>query len=546
MNAGRWTLVVISFVMVAFGQPAFVPWLGLMAAVCGFALFWVGARVVESRLWRALLSGAWFFGTHLIQLSWMTSDLYHGIYIWISWALLCLVMGIEFGVLSLIIPRRGNYTLMRILAVPALWTLMEWGRLFILSGYTWNPVGLSLTGADLPRQLTTVGGIYGLSFWVMLTNVLVLWAFDGGLKARRWAVASLAALTPYLFGTLHMAIHADREAHSYEDPVRVVLVQTGISPGERAPVSLGSQDALHPLEQWQRVAGLLSRWRGEEIDLVVFPEGTVPYTAMRHLYEHGCACEVLSAGMRGPVVCPNEECAMVDEIDTVDWGRLTVVNNAFFCQALANTLQCDVVVGLDSVEETGCYNAAILFQPGKEAPVDRYGKRVLLPFAEYMPGEWTRILAERYGITGSFTPGESARVFKSKVPLGMTVCYDETFSNLIRENKGLGAEMLVSITNDGWYPDSRLPAQHFHHGRLRALENGMPLVRASATGVTAAVDSLGRTIAIIENYDSADTLYVEVPRYHYRTLYSWLGDGLPVGLSLLIVLVAARQRIWRP
>src|SRR5690606_5954704 len=91
-------------------------------------------------------------------------------------------------------------------------------------------------------------------------------------------------------------------------------------------------------------------------------------------------------------------------------------------------------------------------------------------------------------------------------------------------------------TNDGWYPQSRLPWQHFEHSRLRTVEAGIPLVRACNTGVTAAVDSLGRDISYlsdakgdVENIHGS--LYVEVPNYTYNTLYTHVGDYMILGFS---------------
>ena len=201
------------------------------------------------------------------------------------------------------------------------------------------------------------------------------------------------------------------------------------------------------------------------------------------------------------------------------------------------------MVGLDREVEGRPYNAALFFQPGESHIMDYYGKRVLLPFAEYLPGDWTRAIAEKYGISGSYEAGKGAKIFNGVIPLGITVCYDETFSGLIRQNKTIGAEVLVNITNDSWYPDSRLPMQHFHLGRLRAIENGMPIVRASSTGITVAVDSLSRTVAVLgdealEGMESVGALYAEVPRYHYRTIYGLVGDGFPVGLSFLIAFLS--------
>src|SRR5262249_32659659 len=156
------------------------------------------------------------------------------------------------------------------------------------------------------------------------------------------------------------------------------------------------------------------------------------------------------------------------------------------------------------------YTAAHHFSPWQDK-VGRYEKRVLVPLAEYMPFKWCESLAKAYGIVSFYTPGKEAKVFEGFLPFAASICYEETFPDLIREGRLKGAEAFVNITNDNWYPNSKLPRQHFDHGKLRAIENGVPLFRACNSGVTTAVDSLGRICGRLEAAKGA--LFVEVPSY---------------------------------
>lgn len=112
----------------------------------------------------------------------------------------------------------------------------------------------------------------------------------------------------------------------------------------------------------------------------------------------------------------------------------------------------------------------------------------------------------------------------------------------MRENKQLGAVALINLTSDVWYPDSRLPLQHFYHARLRTVESGLPLLRASNVGITGAIDSLGRIIELAGNGEAEpswthEALYVEVPLYGYQTLYQHTGDRLVVVASLILAFI---------
>ena len=205
-----------------------------------------------------------------------------------------------------------------------------------------------------------------------------------------------------------------------------------------------------------------------------------------------------------------------------------------------------MVIGLDDSDEaTGeNYNAAFHLIPHKIA-INRYEKRVLLPLAEYLPFSFLKPLVARYGITDFFTHGKESKVFEGRYPLNISICYEECFSHLIREGKLGGAKLFVNVTNDAWYPSSRLHLTHFAHGKLRAIENGVPLVRACDTGVTAAVDSLGRTVGQLgqENLElQRGALVVEVQLYTYSTLYTFLGDYLIVALSFALILWAYAGR----
>ena len=105
----------------------------------------------------------------------------------------------------------------------------------------------------------------------------------------------------------------------------------------------------------------------------------------------------------------------------------------------------------------------------------------------------------------------------------------------MRENRLTGAELLVNVTNDGWFPHSRLPQQHSDHSRLRTVETGIPLVRACNTGVTAACDSLGQVLGALSEESGQGTLLVDVPLYSYFTLYTVWGDLFIIALAISLV-----------
>jgi apolipoprotein N-acyltransferase len=540
----RILLIVVSYLVVAFGQPARSPLLGLLAAACGYALFWLAMLEFKRKPVQFLAATLWFTAVQFVQLSWMTADDFQGFYIWGFWLFFSISMGLQFGLVSLLVTRPPRWSFLRTMAIPAAWTLMEWARLFFSNGFTWNPTGLAMTGHSIPAQMASLGGIYLLSFWVMLCNVFVVRAAQMVRKPAAWGIAFGVVLTPYLFGIAHVGIHSRLARQDERAPLRAVLVQTGLTPDMKGFGSTRPSDSLNPLEQWGRILGTLRPHMGKEIDLILLPEGAVPYRAHQPVYGSNWVQSTFWEGLGLPVQLPKP--TNVAEIDHEEYGHLELVDNAYLCHAICDLFKSDLVIGMeDASSMSEVYQAALFFQPDNPEP-QRYGKRVLMPLAEEVPYRWLEPICRRYGISGSYTRGEGAQLFDGAAKMGVTICYEETFGNMMRENKQIGAEVLLNVSTDGWYPRSKLPLQHFHHGRLRAIENGVPLLRACHTGVTAAVDAFGNTIDMVGQGDKpsekiSEALYVEVPRYSYSTLYSHVGDAAIVGFSILFLLGFLRK-----
>ncbi|MBT3394019.1 MAG: apolipoprotein N-acyltransferase [Waddliaceae bacterium] len=524
------SIVVISFVVVAFGQPAWVPWLGLVAAVCGYALLWRSLSSVGSKKRRFFVASSWFCCVQLIQLSWMTSIEYVGGGLIVAYLLLSIMMGLQFGVVSFFV--EIDKKVRTFLIVPALWVLMEWMRLFLFSGFTFNPVGLSFAGSIYPLQMASLFGVYGLSFVVIATNILVFFSISAPKKILSWAIVGIFVVTPFIFGFFHLNDGSDGD-----DAVSVVLVQTALTPEEKYGLCRGDGVSLSPYDQWLYILSYLEDSGVDDADFIIFPENTVPLGVSVPAYRYDEVVESLRIFFGDAIFAALPP---LSEPYYYEGGRL--VSNSFWAQSLANVFGADVIVGLEDVEGYDVYTSAVVFVPGG-ASFRRYDKRILLPMGEYIPFTFLESLARRFGVEGSFSRGVSGRVFDHDVmPYSVSICYEETFGNIIRQDRRDGAKLLINITNDVWYPNSRLRLQHFHHGRLRSVENGVPLVRACNTGVTGVVDNAGRVQDTFGEGRYGEewrrgALVVSVPISSYDTLYSRYGDWLIVVVSFIMLCV---------
>lgn len=529
------TLLFISFFLVAFGQPAWIPLCGPLAALLGYALLWVFLDdcIRKSRhFWSASL---WFFSVQLVQLSWMTSIKYQGLYIIGVYLLLSAFLGLQFALLTKFALSRNFAKISSAFAVASLGTLLEWMRLFLLSGFSFNFSGLTLACYITPMQFASVFGILGLSFLVWLTNSLAFRAYKERLQSKSLLPWIALGVFPYLFGMLSLTVDSRREEVSH--PLRIVLVQPALSPSEKMTHQKYLNDFVSPYVQWQQIFAYVMPYQARGIDLIVLPESVVPFGIDACIYSLPNA-EVLESflGQDLSPYFPELELPFA-EYQKGEW----YVSNSFWAQTLANFAHSEIIAGFDQHDKlvNESYNAAFHFVPGSKK-FERYEKQVLLPLAESLPWGFLKTFTKSYGITEFFTPGLQSKVVGNKCNAGVSICIEETFPEIMREARNKGAEVFVNVSNDAWYPRSNLPLQHFTHSRVRAVENGIPLIRACNTGVTSVVNAQGEMVCGLKPetwFSEADkgaiykTIYIK-PKH---TLYSFWGDAGIVALSLIIL-----------
>jgi apolipoprotein N-acyltransferase len=217
----------------------------------------------------------------------------------------------------------------------------------------------------------------------------------------------------------------------------------------------------------------------------------------------------------------------------------------------------------DFVRRSGCYllvgapvfdmktarvfNAASLLAPPDGRVVTRYDKVHLVPFGEYVP--W-RSFVEQHFIVRPFdiTPGaEHAVITKTGLPLGVMICFESTFTDIAREYADRGAHLLVVMTNDAWFHNATCITgavqMHLNHARFRAIETGLPIVRAAATGVSAFIDPYG-TVHESLPLGAVGQLTARVPEGHPGTLYTVIG-WLFAPACLLAALLLAALGLWK-
>lgn len=529
-------LFIASWVIVAFGQPAWCPQLCLISSVCGYALFWLAVQRIKRRaFWWA---SSWYFCVQLIQLSWLTSIEYQGYYILGVYLFLCACLGLQFGVLTHFLLKGQRPCLYRVIAAASLWTLLEWCRLFIMCGFSWNPVGIAMTGSTYYLQFASVFGIYGLTFWVVLANGIFFQALAFRSNFRLIGLWIGVVMIPCIYG--YCALYGPwSRGHSQDKPeLSVGLVQTGLLPSQKVPLPGKSADFIAPIDQWKRILSNLHA-QNKKWDLIVLPEAVVPMRSDFCVYPYEMVYSELKqifnedlTSYAPPLKPPYAQ------FRYLQGAPVLCVSNGYLAQLIANMYKSEIVLGLDHYDPVSGnnYNSAFYLSPGKQS-MQRYDKQVLLPLAEYLPFRWLKALTKRYGITEFFTHGKQASVMGERYPFSLSICYEETFPHLIRSGRLQGADFFINVTNDNYYPFSKLPEQHFSHARVRAVENGVFLLRACNTGVTAAVDPFGGVVARLGDGGLGSevlqgVLTVTVPLESHKTLYMLWGDAGIICLAI--------------
>ncbi|GAB6067405.1 apolipoprotein N-acyltransferase [Methylothermus subterraneus] len=367
------------------------------------------------------------------------------------------------------------------LGLPTVWVAVEWLRGWLFTGFPWLEVGYSQVDSPLAGFAPLLGG-YGVGWLTALTASVLLIAWEKRLRAGPWV---LVVGSIWLAG---MGLRSVAWTQPAGEPFRVALLQGNIA----QDLKWQPETQAHILAAYLR----LTR-RHLDADLIVWPETAVP--AFYH--------EVLDR-----LIVPLDQ------------------------QAKAHGV--DMLIGIPVLDlDTGRYYNALLSlgrSPG------RYDKRHLVPFGEFLP--WRSVLGWVLEVLeiplSDFTPGsrDQKPLKAAGFALAATICYEDAFARDALVGLPQAAYM-VNVSNDAWFGDTIAPYQHLQMARMRALEAGRYLLRATNTGITAVIGPTGKVVAEAPAFVQT-ALTASVVPLAGATPYVILGDW-PLGLGVLGVLAWA-------
>jgi apolipoprotein N-acyltransferase len=457
--------------------------------------------VRAASLRQALLIGWLFgFGQFVIGLNWIATAFTYQAAMppWLGWIavlLLSLYLAVYPALATGLAWRfgtRGRPAL--ILGLAGGWAISEWLRATMFTGFAWNPIGVAL--ADTPvRNAAAYVGTYGLSALLVIAAG-ALWL----MAHRQWRAGSIAVLTILLAHLLPLP-ELDAGKAAVLRPIRIVQPNIG--------------QHLKWMPGFERVAAAkldkLSGLRDQRKELIFWPEAAVT--------------EPLSDNRPGAATYVVDERA--EATRTVEDQDLLLTGGLAFRSS-------------DRMRVDAAANSVFVLGPGGKF-VGRYDKAHLVPYGEYLP---FRPVLSAIGLSRlapgdiDFQPGpgpQSLTLPEGWGTAGFQLCYEIIFSGHVvdRDHR---PDFIFNPSNDAWFGPWG-PPQHLAQARLRAVEEGLPVIRSTPTGISALVDAHGNVIDSIP-WGKAGIIWGYLPPPAPPTLFARLGNVIPLALGLILLIAA--------
>jgi len=393
----------------------------------------------------------------------------------------------------------------KILWIALAWTIPEILRSEIpIFGFGWNLLAYSQSSYVLLIQFANILGAYGLGFLIAFVNASIFYIRIND-KGRKMAFRLVTLSVLVLAGLLSYGKMTFSKRVEPKEYLRVSVLQGNIPQSVKWAV-MAKEKILDIYERLTQLAAL------DQPDLIIWPEAAFPGYFNRDL-------------------------------------------QAERISRLAQEVQTPLLIGaLRWVSEEEVYNSAYLL--GKDGAFQKhYDKLRLVPFGEYIPLKfflgWLTPIADALGV-GDFSAGADSVVFRwgrSEWPFGVLICFEDVFTDLARYLVSRDAKFLVVITNDAWFGHTGAPFQHLQSSIFRAVENGVAVVRAANTGVSAFISFRGEVLGTVKNEKGEEIFTfgqktLDLPLVAQDTFYrrgGWMFPYAAAGL-FLIMSIAIIQR----
>jgi apolipoprotein N-acyltransferase len=421
-------------------------------------------------------------------------------------AYLALFTALGFALARLMWTKDGS----RVLALAASLTISEWLRGHVLTGFPWNAFGYALTEPLALAQTASLIGLWGLTFLTVAIFASPAVLIDGRATRRPWLAPVLALLMLAVMG-IYGVVRLSRDPTRLVANVKLRIMQPNLSQDARFNYAAKADVMQKYLTLSDRATGPQATGV-RDANILIWPESAFPFFLSREADAMAQIADLLPKGtvlITGAVRAP----------DLPPGVRITRAYNSIY----------------------------VIDHDGTILSV--YDKLHLVPFGEFLPFQ---DLMEKLGfvqltkIQGGFIPGTRRKSMELPnaprvLPL---ICYEAVFPDDVVP-PGDRPGWIVNLTNDGWFGISTGPYQHLQQTRMRAIEEGLPVVRAANTGISAVIDPVGRIVARLD-LGVEGVLDAGLPSAIPPTVYARTGD-IPAAMivAAAIIFVVRRRNAKR-
>jgi apolipoprotein N-acyltransferase len=525
-------LLTISGLMLGFSFPPFKT--GVFAVFAFVPLFLVLSDI--DSYGKAFRNSYFaFFIFNLIAISWVGGFGEHkDIYLMVAGVFLLVVhpafLSIPIIVFTFI---RRNYNFkLAVYSFPFLWVSFEFLHSLTELAFPWLTLGNTMSYDLSLIQYASYTGVYGVSFWILLINILVL-ILLAKILLKEWTVSSKQSLSIvalllviYLLPKFYGTIVLNEKSNHENKKIKIALIQPNIDPWEKWEYNAQQSQ----LEKYQSMTAAIPC----DVDLVIWPETATPYYVLMPQYQFYFE-------------------KIKRQVDSLNIALFTGIPDIYIYKT-NEKVPPSAKQFRASGEYYDSYNSSMLLIPLSNE-IQKYAKIRLVPFSERVPYadalHFLRFPQWGVGI-GGWGIGKDTTVFtlpledSTRVKFSNLICYESIYPTFVANFVRKGAEFLIIITNDSWWDDSFGPYQHQRYAIFRAIENRRWIARCANGGISCFIDPYGNILDETKMY-ATTTMTNSIQTRNYLTFYSKYGDVFATSclfISGFIVIAVFGKKIY--
>ena len=373
-----------------------------------------------------------------------------------------------------------------------IWVVIEYLRSYGLLGFPWVSLANSQTNYLYLIQNVEYVGIYGITFWILLSNIFIFKLLYSNLRQPYVYYYILLLLLPWISG-YQLYYKYNSILSVYNNPLNLVVVQTNVGLSDKSNFK-NSNNILNAIID-STVNNI-----SVKTDLVVWPESAMPHHSLQNQY----VLDYLNKNLF-----------------IKDFHLLT-----------GNVIQNDL----------DFYNSSVLLNRNGINGI--YNKRQLVPIAEHFPFSENFDFLKNINLgQANFSKGKKDYIFKiNDYSFASLICIESTFPDINRRHANMNIDAMIYLVNDGWYLNAPEPKQHARQSIFRAIENRMSIIRCANTGISQVISPLGIVEKEIE-LNKFGTIDVQINKNKYeKTFYTRFGNVFSLILLVITILVLILSR----